>query len=149
MILVYTNCLFKGGDVTEQPQKIPTRLGFTASTATLPMLLHPVHRRASMIGRVDLWNHCPQRSCIGRERIRFLGSSLHDCSLASSNSSPWLIYLFVSRAPSVVAFNANFVRLITVFIRSLLSWNRKSCMIPALKSCLTYLICWSVYAWFC
>jgi hypothetical protein len=45
-----------------------------------------------------------------------LGSDLHDYSLASSSSSPQLIYLIVGRAPTVVAFNVNFIRLIVVFI---------------------------------
>jgi hypothetical protein len=76
-----------------------------------PRLLHPIHQRASAIGRAGLWNHRPQRSCTGRGRIRFLGSDLHDCSLTSSSSSPRLVYLFVGRAPRVIAFNANFVRL--------------------------------------
>jgi hypothetical protein len=70
-----------------------------------------------------------------------LGSDLHDCSLASSNSSSQLIYLFVSRVPRVVTFDVNFVRLIAVFIRSSLSKNRKSRTVPAIKSYLTYLIC--------
>jgi hypothetical protein len=95
----------------EQPQKTPTHLDFTTSAAAPPRLLHPIHQRASAIGRAGLWNHRPQRSCTGRGRIRFLGSDLHDCSLASSSSSPRLVYLFVGHAPRVIAFNANFVRL--------------------------------------
>jgi hypothetical protein len=70
-----------------------------------------------------------------------LGSDLHDCSLVSSSSSSQLIYLFVGLTRRVVAFNANFVRPIAVFIRSSSSRNRKSHMVLALKSCLTYLIC--------
>jgi hypothetical protein len=80
------------------------------------MLLHLVHWRAYVIGRAGLWNRCPQRSCTERWWIRFLGSNLHDCSLASSSSSPWLIYLFVGRAPRVIAFNVNSVRLI-IFVK--------------------------------
>jgi hypothetical protein len=39
----------------------------------------------------------PQRSCTERERIRFLGSTLRDCSNASTSSSstsssPWLVW---------------------------------------------------------
>jgi hypothetical protein len=125
----------------EQPRKTPTYLGFVISAAAPLRLLHPVYRRASAIRRVGLQNYCPQRSCTGRGRIRFLESDLHDCSLASSNSSPQLIYLFVSHAPRVITFDANFVRLIAVFIRSSLSRYRKSRTFPAIKLCLTYLIC--------
>jgi hypothetical protein len=121
--------------------KTPTYLGFASTAAAPPRLLHPVHRRASVIGRAGLRNRRLQRSCTGRGRIRFLGSDLHDCSLASSSSSPRLVYLFVCLARRIVAFNANFVRPITVFIRSLSSRNHKSRTVPALKSCLTYLIC--------
>jgi hypothetical protein len=123
-------------------RKTPTHLDFATSAAAPLRLLHPIHQRASAIGRAGLQNHRPQRSCTGRGWIRFLGSDLRDCSLASSSSLPRLIYLFVGRAPRVIAFNANFVRLIAVFNRSS-SRNHKSCTIPALKSCLTYLICWS------
>jgi hypothetical protein len=56
-----------------------------------------------------------------------------DCSLASPSSSPVLVYLFVGRAPRVVAFNMNFVRLIVVFIRSSSSRNHMSRTVPALK----------------
>jgi hypothetical protein len=123
--------------------KTPTNLGFAASAPAPPRLLHPVHRRVSAIGRAGLQTHHPQRSYIGRWRIRFLGSDLRDCSLTSSSSSPRLVYLFVGRALRVVAFNANFVRLIVVFIWPSSSRNRKSRTVPTLKSCLTYLICWS------
>jgi hypothetical protein len=57
------------------------------------------------------------------------------------SSSPRLIYLFVDHASRVIAFNAKFIRPITVFIRSSLSRNHKSRTVPPLKSCLTYLIC--------
>jgi hypothetical protein len=123
--------------------KIPTHLGFVASAAAPPRLLHPIHRRASTIWRAGLRDCRPQWSCIERGRIRFLGSDLRDCSLASSSSSPRLVYLFVGLAWRVIAFNANFIRPITVFIQSSSSRNRKSRTVPALKSCLTYLICWS------
>jgi hypothetical protein len=46
-----------------------------------------------------------------------LGSDLHDCSLASSSSSTRLIYLFVGLTRRVVAFDANFIRPIAVFIQ--------------------------------
>jgi hypothetical protein len=121
--------------------KIPTHLGFTASTAASPRLLHFIRRRASVIGRAGLQNRRPQRSCTERGRIRFLGSDLHNCSLASSSSSPWLVYLFIGLAQRVVAFNVNFVSPIAVFIRSSSSRNHNSRTVPALKSCLTYLIC--------
>jgi hypothetical protein len=49
---------------------------------------------------------------------KVFGSDLHDYSLASSSSSPWLVYLFVGLARRVVAFNTNFVRPIVVFVRS-------------------------------
>jgi hypothetical protein len=39
--------------------KTPTHLGFTASAAALPRLLHPVRRRASAIGRAGFRNHRP------------------------------------------------------------------------------------------
>jgi hypothetical protein len=104
-------------------------------------VLHPIHRRASAIERAGLQNRRPQRSCTWRGRIRFLESDLHDCSLASSSSSPRLVYLFVGLTRRVIAFNANFVRPIAVFIQSSSSRNRKSRMVPAPKSCLTYLIC--------
>jgi hypothetical protein len=55
--------------------------------------------------------------CTGRGQIRFLGSDLCDCSLASSNYSSRLVYLFVGHAPKVIAFNANSVRLIIIVIR--------------------------------
>jgi hypothetical protein len=38
--------------------------------------LHPDRRRTSAIGRADLQNPSPSRSCIGRGRIRFLGNDL-------------------------------------------------------------------------
>jgi hypothetical protein len=79
-----------------------------------------------VIGRAGLRNHRPQRSYTGRGRIKFLGSDLHDCSLASSCSSPRLVYLFVGRAPRVVAFNTNSVRSSGVFIQLSSSRNRKS-----------------------
>jgi hypothetical protein len=126
---------------TRTDTKTPTHLCFTASPTALLRLLHPVHRRTSLIGRAALQNHRPQRSCTRRGRIRFLGSDLCDCLLASSSSSSRLIYLFIGRVPRVVAFNANFVRPIVVFIRSSSSKNRKSRTVPALKLCLTYLIC--------
>jgi hypothetical protein len=121
--------------------KAPTHLGFAASAAAPLRLLHPVHRCASAIGRAGLRNHRHQQSYTGRWRIRFLGSDLHDCSLTSSSSSPRLVYLFVGLARSVVAFNVNFVLPIAVFIQSSSLRNRKSRTVPALKSCLTYLIC--------
>jgi hypothetical protein len=45
----------------------------------------------------------PQRTCTGRERIRFLGNALRDCSNAftspsSTSSSPRLVFLLVSGA---------------------------------------------------
>jgi hypothetical protein len=121
--------------------KTTTHLGFAASAAASSRLIHLVHRRASTIGRAGLQNRCPQRSCTRRGRIRFLESDIRDCSLASSSSSPRLVYLFVGLAQRVVAFNVNFVRPIIVFIRSSSSRNRKSRTVPTLKSCLTYLIC--------
>jgi hypothetical protein len=45
-----------------------------------------------------------------------LRSDLHDCSLASLSSSSRLVYLFVGRALSVIAFNTNSVRPIVIFI---------------------------------
>jgi hypothetical protein len=71
---------------------------------------------------------------------KVFGSDLHDCSLASSIPSPWLVYLFVGHVSRVVTFNENFVRSIDIFIRSSSSRNRKSRTVPALKLCLTYLI---------
>jgi hypothetical protein len=91
-------------------------LGFTVSAAAPPTLVHPIYRRASVIGRAGLQNYRPQQSCTGRGQIRFLGSDLRDCLLALSSSSLRLIYLFIGHAPRVIAFNANFVRPITVFI---------------------------------
>jgi hypothetical protein len=50
-----------------------------------------------------------------RERVnKIFGSDLRGYSLASSSSSPQLIYLFVRHAPRVVAFNVNSVRPIIV-----------------------------------
>jgi hypothetical protein len=121
--------------------KTPTHLGFTASAAASPSPLYPVHQRASAIGRAGLQNRRPQQSYTGTGQIRFLESDLRDCSLASSSSSPRLIYLFVGLARRVIAFNANFIRPIAVFIQSSSSRNRKSRTVPALKSSLTYLIC--------
>jgi hypothetical protein len=117
-------------------------LGFVTSAAAPPILFHLVRRHASAIGRAGLQNCCHQQSCIGRGWIRFLESDLHDCSLASSSSSPRLIYLFVGHVLRVVAFNTNFVKPIVIFIRSSSSRNRKSRMVPALKLCLTYLVCY-------
>jgi hypothetical protein len=77
-----------------------------------------------------------------RERAnKVFGSDIHDCSLASSSSSPRLVYLFVDRTPRVIAFNANFIRPIAVLVRSSSLRNRKSRMVTALKSCLIYFIC--------
>jgi hypothetical protein len=121
--------------------KTPTHLGFAASAAAPLRLLHPVRRRVSAIGRAGLRNRHPQRSCIERGRIRFLGSDLHDCSVASSSSSQRLVYLFVGLVQRIVTFNVNFIRPIAVFIRSSSSRNHKSNTVPALKSCLIYLIC--------
>jgi hypothetical protein len=134
-------CDRHGNSIKSIAMKTPTHLGFIASAAAPPRLFHPVRRRASAIGRAGLRNHRHQRSCTGRGRIRFLGSDLHDCSLASSISSPRLVYLFVGLAWRVVTFNANFVRPIDVFIRSSSSRNCKSRTVHSLKSCLTYLIC--------
>jgi hypothetical protein len=145
---IYT-CIRHKNSNTRTVTKTATHLGFAASTAAPPRLLHPVHRRASTIRREGLWNRHSQRSCTGRGWIRFLESDHRDYSLASSCSSPWLVYLFIVRAPRVIAFNVNFVRPIAVFIQWSSSRNRKSCTVPTLKSCLTYLICWSMYAWFC
>jgi hypothetical protein len=50
----------------------------------MPRLLHPVYRRVSLTGRAGLRNSHPQRSCIGRGQISFLGSDLHDCSIRFS-----------------------------------------------------------------
>jgi hypothetical protein len=121
--------------------KTPTHLGFAASTAAPLRLLHPIHRRASVIRRAGLRNYRSHQSCTGRGRIRFLGRDLHDCLLSSSSSSPRLVYLFVGLARRVIAFHANFIRPIAVFIQSSSSRNRKSRTVSALKSCLTYLIC--------
>jgi hypothetical protein len=134
-------CSHHGNRNRPATTKTPTHLGFAATPAAPLRLLHPVRRRASAIERAGLWNHHPQRSCTGRGRIRFLGSDLRDCSLASSSSSLWLVYLFVDLTRRVVAFNANFVRPITIFIQSSSLRNRKSRMVLTLKSCLTYLIC--------
>jgi hypothetical protein len=61
--------------------KTPTHLGFAASTDAPPMLLHPVRRRASTIGRADLWNH----AILHRERAnKFF-----------ENRSSWLLARFV------------------------------------------------------
>jgi hypothetical protein len=121
--------------------KTPTHLDFTTSAAAPSRLLHLVHRRASAIERAGLRNCHPQRSCTGRGRIRFLRSDLCDCSLASSCSSLRLVYLFIGLAQRVITFNANFVKPIAVFIWSSSSRNCKSHTVPALISCLTYLIC--------
>jgi hypothetical protein len=118
----------------------PMHLDFAASTTAPPRLLHSVRRRASTIRRVGPRNRCPQQSCTGRGIIRFLRSNLCDCLHASSSSSPQPICLFVRRVPRIIAFNANsirpivvfiqsssnFVRPIVVFIRSSSSRNRKS-----------------------
>jgi hypothetical protein len=118
--------------------KTPTHLGFAASAAVPPRLLH---QHASAIERAGLRSHRPQRSYTGRGQIRFLKKKLRDCPLtSSSSSSPRPVYLFISHASRVVVFNANFVRPIVVFIRSS-SRNRKSCTVSVLKLCLTYLIC--------
>jgi hypothetical protein len=54
---------------------------------------------------------------LNRERTnKIFESDLHDCSLASSSSVSWLIYLFVERAPRIIDFDANSVRPIVVFI---------------------------------
>jgi hypothetical protein len=127
--------------VTKNQQPRKHHLGFAASAAVPLRLLHPVRRRASAIRRAGLRNRRPQRSYTGRGRIRFLGRDLHDCSLASSSSPPWLVYLFIGLVRRVIAFNANFVRPIVVFIQLSSSGNCKLRTVPALKSCLTYLIC--------
>jgi hypothetical protein len=133
----------------EQPCKTPTYLGFTASAAAPSRLLHPSHWRAFAIGRACLWNCRPQRSCSGRGQLRFLGSDLHDYSLAFSSSSSRLVYLFVGHAPRVIAFNVNSVKLIIIFNWSSSSRNRTSHIVSAFKLYLTYLMCWSIYAWVC
>jgi hypothetical protein len=68
---IYT-CGRHGNSKIPTATKTPTHLGFAATTAAPPRLLHPVHRRASAIGRVCLRNRRPQRSCTERWRIRFL-----------------------------------------------------------------------------
>jgi hypothetical protein len=93
----------------------PTHLGFASSAAAPPRLLHPVNWRASAIRRVCLRNHHPQQSYIGRGRMWFFGSDLHDYSLAPSSSSPRLVYLFVGSALRVTTFNANSIRPIVIF----------------------------------
>jgi hypothetical protein len=128
--------------VTEQPWA-------TNASRSLPSSL--LCHQGYLISFVDvnLWSGeqasetVDQWSCIGRGRIRFLRSDLHDYSLASSNSSPRLIYLFVGRTPKVIGFNANSVRPNVVFIWSSSSRNRKSRTVPPLKLCLTYSIYWS------
>jgi len=87
-------------------------------------LLHPDYRRAPAIGRAGLRNRRLQRSCTGRGRIRFLGSALRDCSIASSASSsssstpsPRLVYLFVARASLVVANNVRLLIVVACCIR--------------------------------
>jgi hypothetical protein len=124
--------------------KIITHLGFAPSVAAPPRLLYPVRGRASAIGRAGLRNRRPQWSYTGRGWIRFLGSGLRDCSLASSSSSPRLIYLFIDRASRVIIFNVNFITPIAVFIWSSSLGNHKSRTVLVLKSYLTYLICWSL-----
>jgi hypothetical protein len=89
----------------------------------------------------DRESRSPEPSSSARGRIRFLGSDLHDCSLASSSSPPRLVYLFIGLTRRVIAFNVDFVRPIAVFIQLSSSRNRKLRTVPALKSCLTYLIC--------
>jgi hypothetical protein len=120
--------------------KTPMHLDFIAFAAAPSRLLHPVHQHATAIERAGLQNRHVQRSCTGRGQIRFLWSDFCDCLLDLSSSSPQLVYLFVSHTLRVVTFNANFIRLIAIFIRSS-SRNRKSRTVPVLKSCLTYLIC--------
>jgi hypothetical protein len=56
----------------------------------------------------------PSSSAIRRGRIRFLGSDIHECSLASSSSSSRLVYLFVRCMMRVVVFNMNSIRPIVV-----------------------------------
>jgi hypothetical protein len=46
----------------------------------------------------------------------FLGSDLHDYSLASSSSLSRFIYLFIGRVLMVITFNANSVGPIIIFI---------------------------------
>jgi hypothetical protein len=137
---IYTCSRHENSNKTNSHENTNT-LRFAASAAAPSRLLHPVRRRASAIGRAGLQNRRFQRSCTGRGRIRFLGSDLRDCSLASSSSPPRLVYLFVGLTRRVVAFNTNFIRPIGVFIQLSSSRNRKSHTVPALKSCLTYLIC--------
>jgi hypothetical protein len=137
---IYT-CGHHGNSNIPTATKTLTHLGFAASASAPPRLLHLIHQRVSMIERAGLRIRHPHRSFTRGRRIRFLGSDLCDCSLISSSSSPRLVYLFVGLTWRVVVFNANFIRLITVFIRSSSLKNRKSRMVLTLKSCLTYLIC--------
>jgi hypothetical protein len=120
--------------------KIPTHLGFTATAAAPLRLLHPVHRCASAIGRGGLQNRRPQQSCIGRGRIRFLGSNLRDCSLASSSSSPRLVYLFVGlaegrRLQRELRQADHRLHPVVIVKKSQVTFG------SSLKTCLTYLIC--------
>jgi hypothetical protein len=58
----------------------------------------------------------PQWSYTERGWIRFLRSVLHDCSIALSSLSSYLIYLFIGRAPIVVVVcNALSSRLSGIF----------------------------------
>jgi hypothetical protein len=67
---------------------------------------------------------CPQRSCTGRERIRFLGSALRDCSnastsLSSTSSSPRLVFLLVSGARLGVVKRTEVLIVVVVFFTRL------------------------------
>jgi hypothetical protein len=66
------------------------------------------------IGRACLRNHHPKWSCTGRGRIKFLGSILHDGSIASSHSSPRFVYLVVRGAP-IVIINAQTPKVSVIF----------------------------------
>jgi hypothetical protein len=67
-----------------------------------------------------------------------LGNDIRDCSLVSSSSSSWLIYLFVRRAPRVIAFNVNSVRPIIVVKESQVTHNFFSQIMSYIVNMLIY-----------
>jgi hypothetical protein len=70
-------------------------------------------------------------------QIRFLGSILCDCVIASTSSSSWLIYFFVGRTPTIVVYNAPSSKMSGVFSLQLSLRKRKPRTFSSLQSCLS------------
>lgn len=77
-----------------------------------------------------------------RGQIRFLGSTPHNCSIASSSSLiswPWLIYVLIVWAFHVIVKNETMLKVDIIFSTPSLARNKRTSM----------LFCLIFYTWFC